>query len=575
MTRGTEFQEATEASKPSEEIKESPEKVAEFKEVVEETKKIDDATLKPKEVVEAGDIKAVEAAETLESAFVAAVPVQAVEVTDEGKEPLEGEPEPVSDLGDPGDGSAPAGESSDAPDAGSRASRETPEVSTVQEGVKVAAVPEVSLTGSKEAGSITIGTPVAEVQSNVEDPGEGPSPDVVRESSETGKPDSDLGSPAGSPSLEQTKAEQVPDISAGATAESQSVPDLETVERDDGEPKLVMHKEGEEDSGPDMDDGYEQAGDLKEPNQVSSQFGSAGDPTKGSVGYVGDPAQEAGEIPEIPDMIPDLGIDGAGPPDIDIPDLGLPGLDQESELAGLADSAAFGADGRISAGAWTGRTEMTDSTDSKGKQDISYNESYEDDDHSMTVTTTHSDGVTTQTVTSTNKETGETTTETSTTGGEEGDATPPATDQEEYDPEGDYQYTNAETDHTLGGRIKDPIPVSSPEDDLDDESVMQPVDEDSASPKEPGIVFDRATQTDPYRQDTDEYVDLPKVTPEVEENYLIDPPDFAGGGGDGVFINTETGARKADDDDGYSGGGDEGPSSGEQPKPSTGPDEMP
>ena len=51
---------------------------------------------------------------------------------------------------------------------------------------------------------------------------------------------------------------------------------------------------------------------------------------------------------------------------------------------------------------------MTDTTDSNGRQDISYDESYEDDAHTMTVTTTHSDGVTTQTVTSTNKDTGDT-----------------------------------------------------------------------------------------------------------------------------------------------------------------------
>ena len=62
--------------------------------------------------------------------------------------------------------------------------------------------------------------------------------------------------------------------------------------------------------------------------------------------------------------------------------------------------------------------------------------------------------------------------------------------------------------------------------------MSQPVDEDSASPNEPGIVFDRATQTDPYSQDTDEHVDIPRGvrTPEVSKF----TPDMAGGG-DGLL----------------------------------------
>ena len=149
--------------------------------------------------------------------------------------------------------------------------------------------------------------------------------------------------------MEQVQTQDIPGASEARTTESQTLPEELTVARETDEPKMVITNKDGDDGGPVMDDGVDQLVDLHEDNQIKDQYGGL-DERGGSVGYVGDPAQGAAGIPEIPDMIPDLGIDGAGPPDIEIPDLGLPGLDQESELADLAESAAFGADGRVSAG---------------------------------------------------------------------------------------------------------------------------------------------------------------------------------------------------------------------------------
>ena len=71
-----------------------------------------------------------------------------------------------------------------------------------------------------------------------------------------------------------------------------------TVERDSEEPKLVMRDSDGEGDKFNPDDGYEQAVDLKEPNQVSGQYGNEGDPKHGSVGFQGDPAQDGIGIPE-------------------------------------------------------------------------------------------------------------------------------------------------------------------------------------------------------------------------------------------------------------------------------------
>ena len=79
--------------------------------------------------------------------------------------------------------------------------------------------------------------------------------------------------------------------------------------------------------------------------------------------------------------------------------------------------------------------------------------------------------------------------------------------------------------------------------DLSGEAVSQPVDEDDASPQEPGIAFDRATQTDPYSQDTGDDADVPRTGYEPEVDKLT--PGMAGGD-DGV-ISPNTGIVDPDE----------------------------
>lgn len=473
MTGGTEFSEAAEAPKQSEEVKESPEKQAEIKEVAEQTEKLDDATLKPKEVVEGGDYKASEALETVFVEAVAAVPVKAAETANEGsRPPSEGRSESVSDRGDTDEsGSKPERDTSDSAESGSRVSREAPEAGAVAE---VSAVPEISFEGSGEEGTVITEEAVEEKPDVSPTPVEQTQEGAAAEVTEALQEDSQ-------PAMEREAAQKVPEASVARSAESQTVPEGVGAERDDGELKMVMtDKDGGSDR-PVMDDGVDQVVDLHEDNQIKDQFGGL-DERGESVGYQGDPAGGADGIPEIPGMIPDLTMDGFGKGGGKEVDAGLPGLDQEGELGDLADAAAPGGDATVGGVVETIKSvtgKIWGAVSSGGGQD------------------TGAGGG----------------------GGVRGTPTPDGVE-------------NVDFDHTLGGLIPNALPNATP-DDLDDESVMQPVDEDDASPKEPGIVFDRATQTDPYRQDTDEHVDVPRGTPEVEENYLIDPPDFAGGGGDG------------------------------------------
>jgi len=603
MTGGTEFSEA-EVKPIKEEVEASPEKVAEVKEAAEVQRATDEATHTPEATIEKMEHAP---AEDLQKAFVEAVPLaQAGEVSpasstfgspDEARgtqdqawegQSTDGETADGSGMGE-GDGSGlvtgdpevdsggsgdsdsgsmmgdSEGESggsgdSDSVESGSRASQEAPVAGAVQEVATEfsTAIPAITLEGAEEEGKITIER-------------------AAVEQSESGAPDQ--------PKMQEEAPAKTPEITRAA-AETASVPDIETVERNDGEMKFA--KDGGEDDKFNPDDVYEQAQDLKEPNQVSGQYGSAGDPIKGSGDYMGDPAQGAIGIPDIPGNIPDLGNftpgQGGG---MEPGDLGGPGvgLDQEGELGGLAGAAAFGGgDSRVG---WRGETEMTDSMDNKGKQKISYKEHYENDDGSTTdITTDHDDGVTTQTTTRTDKD-GNTTTETDVQGGS-GDGGGSdggggdggggdgggggggggsdggggggfmeavadflgSTDEEAYDPEGASGLTP--DDHVL------PVGSSPINRGLDDEAVSQQVDGDSASPKEPRIAFDRATQTDPYSQDTVDGVDMPSTGYIPEEKSKFTPG--MAGGDDGV-LDPDFGAVDPNKPTGEpdTGGGGEGP----------------
>ena len=120
---------------------------------------------------------------------------------------------------------------------------------------------------------------------------------------------------------------------------------------------------------------------------------------------------------------------------------------------------------------------------------------------------------------------------------------------------------NVEFDDTLDGKLREKaLPGDSIFDqDLDDEAVSQPADGDDASPKEPGISFDRATQTDPYSQDTGEDADIPRTGYEPDIDKLT--PGMAGGD-DGV-LSPSSGIIDPDE----IGPDDPDKPSGEGPKP--------
>jgi hypothetical protein len=486
MSDGMEITEAPEApQQESKEVEENPEKQAEIKEASEVETAINEATSEPLAAIEKMEYAP---AENLMGALVEAVdavPVKETPEMDDGK------------TEDPGESGKSPVESSDqtqdkspgAPSSGAEASESSAGIS--RDGLEADGVsetaPTITLEGSREEGRVTIERPAAETASE---------------------------------------------------------PDLETVHRDGDEPEMVI-KDSNADDKFNMDDGLEQANDLKEPNQVSGQYGSAGDPTKGSVGYVGDPAQGAGVIPEIPDMIPDLEIGGAGEPDREIPDLGLPGLDEESEVQGLAGSVAHGADPRISGDADTDDTAEDTSDDTSGDtSDTTSSGKTADQGHQ-----TNSDGTV-------GTEVSAPTTVRSLVGDIWGAVTSDSNDDSPetavYGRRGTPTPDGIEKgdfDDTLGGLVSGVIPDATP-DDLDDESVMQPVgEEDSASRKDPNLVFDRSSQTDPYSQYTGEETNIPGVisTGEVDaDGNLIDGPDTVLGE-EGGFISTDSSKKNAAD----------------------------
>jgi hypothetical protein len=157
-----------------------------------------------------------------------------------------------------------------------------------------------------------------------------------------------------------------------------------------------------------IDTGRDDLGDLED-------IGGRGD-----IGGIGDLGDAGG-------LLGDLGGRGtATDPSSLAADAGLGGVERPDK--GDADlSGAGGADPRIASGTWSGSQEWTDTSDGSGGQSVSGSEAYEDGDHSMTVETSHKDGITTQTVTMTNKATGVTTKETTTTNEKTGETTETST----------------------------------------------------------------------------------------------------------------------------------------------------
>ena len=123
---------------------------------------------------------------------------------------------------------------------------------------------------------------------------------------------------------------------------------------DDG---LVMRDPDGSDGSPEIDYGgleNTESSDLSKPTDISDAYGPDG--MRGAnqgegVGYLGDmmgdPTGSGIEIPGGDVEIPGMDPHGGGG---EMVDPGLPGIDQEGEMAGLAGMAAPGADGRISDG---------------------------------------------------------------------------------------------------------------------------------------------------------------------------------------------------------------------------------
>ena len=282
-------------------------------------------------------------------------------------------------------------------------------------------------------------------------------------------------------------------------------------------------------------DAVDQVVDLKEPDEIRDRHDPEGDRERDEVrgqevGYQDPGVSEDIRLHEgVPGM--DLGLlDGIPGGEGETPELqGRSDMEGWKDQPDLEAAAAFGSgDARIKGGDWTGSQSWTDTSDSEGNQNISGAERYEDDDHVMTVKTTHSGGKTTQTVTTTNKKTGETTTETST---DEADV---ATEDEDkkYDPDA----VSETIDDTLGGMIDSALPKSSVG-GLGAESVMQPAGDEAivGDDRPPPISKEAAMagKVDPYAQYTEDPIDLPQITPDVDrvDSDLIDRPEPPGGGG--------------------------------------------
>jgi len=516
-----------------------PEEIEEISVAIESA---DPPAFEPAETLAANEDITIEISENLDESFKntmeAVAPSAPPSLVDDGEGRAgSGEPEPVSDK----------------------------EVGAVQEVAQVSAVPEVSLAGSSEAGSMTIGEPVVE---------DSPGPEA--------------GGTAREPSLEQTQAEQTTDASGARTEESQTLPEDLVVDQEADEPKLIITDPDGDDGKLDLDDGMKQAGDFREDTKISDQYKNMVDERGGAEGYLG--GDKGGEL--IPDKELGLGmdgmLDGSGR---DMVDAGLPGPDQLGELGDLKDAAGFGGgDGRLSTkdaddDSTTTSSDKSNSdsssSDKTGTSGDSSSSSTSGDKSSSDSSSSSKSGTSTGTGTRTTS--GKDSTGTTRTDGKTGDSTSSdksgtstggggrsrgsdttgkgttdsgrtvyapgrsgkdqtggtfdgkkgdvsGTSPKSYDPEG----TDGSAGDMPGGPVSDPMdqPLNLTE------SMSQPVDEDGASRQEPGIAFDRASQSDPYAQYTGEETGGFGVIPEGEldpDGILVDPPGFAGGG---VLLST-------------------------------------
>jgi len=560
MTDGTEFSEA-EVKPIKEEVEASPEKVAEVKEAAEVQHATDEATHTPEATTEKMEHAH---AEDLQKTFVEAVPLAqppeiapAASAAEETVSPPETPRAAQEDM----DQGEPAEKQSEGDqEAASEVKSEAAEVST--------AAPTITLEGAEEEGNVTIER-------------------AAVEQSESGG--------TGQPEIQEKAADQTPETPKAATAETASVPNLETVHREGDEPKLVITDPDADDGSFNPDDSYDQAGDIREDTRISDQYGGVVDERGGAVGYLGESGRAVEGIPEIPGA--DLDITGAltgrgGPGEVDLPFEDKFTTDTENEILGLAGSAAPGANPLIS-------TKGADDTNTSTKGAAGSTTTSSNDTGTSTAADATTPTQTTPAASTSNTSQGQYRKDgewvdvpagtapgkrkatvrltagrlwdraTSWMGGSSDDGRQSGHIGVRGTPTPD-SVEEVNIDHTLGGLIPDPIPDASPEDDLDDESVMQPVDEDSANPKEPGVVFDRATQTDPYSQYTDDHVDIPAV---VTEDEYEDKTDWVKGAGfdpedGGGIISTESDQKNlADNEDAANLNAADLSSDGQVPKP--------
>jgi len=565
MVDGMEINEAPEPQEKKE-VQVSPEKQAETREVAEVQRATDKATVSPEAVVEKGDPQA---AENLEEAFKAAVsPPEQVAETSPATRPAEGAVSPP-----------------ETPRAASEVQPVAAEVST--------AAPTVTLEGSGEEGKVTIAEAASETPS-------------LAESQRTSESNAEeFLQEAGQPEIQEA-AKTVPASEQAEQTQNAAIPDLETIERDDGETKLV--KDGGADDQYDPDDGLEQAGDIREDTLISDQYGDDVIETGDGVDTLRDPTQPGKGIDDIPNTIPDFtpGEGGGmepgnlnGGPDT--------GLDQDGERGGLASAAAFGSDSRVSA-------QNMDAAFAAARGDSSYensannNQSGNDYDTGNQSRSSRSAQAKSElaaidadlTDNNQSKNNDADTTPRGDDGGNDNNSSDTSSDNnsddseeskddaaekarkakekkekqqqqqknkkqqstsststKKYDPEG---YEIEEFDETtIDGKLRAQAfsNLSSVDQELGDEAVSQPVDEDGASPKEPGIAFDRENQTDPYSQDTVDGGDAPSTGYIPDEKSKFKPG--MAGGDDGV-LDPNFGAVDPNKPTGEHGAsGDEGP----------------
>jgi len=525
MVDGMEINEAPEPQEKKE-VQVSPEKQAETREVAEVQRATDKATVSPEAVVEKGDPQA---AENLEEAFKAAVsPPEQVAETSPATRPAEGAVSPP-----------------ETPRAASEVQPVAAEVST--------AAPTVTLEGSGEEGKVTIAEAASETPS-------------LAESQRTSESNAEeFLQEAGQPEIQEA-AKTVPASEQAEQTQNAAIPDLE---------------------GDDVIETGDGVDTLRDPTQ----------PGKG--------------IDDIPNTIPDLGKftpgEGGGMEPGNLNGGPDTGLDQDGERGGLASAAAFGSDSRVSA-------QNMDAAFAAARGDSSYensannNQSGNDYDTGNQSRSSRSAQAKSElaaidadlTDNNQSKNNDADTTPRGDDGGNDNNSSDTSSDNnsddseeskddaaekarkakekkekqqqqqknkkqqstsststKKYDPEG---YEIEEFDETtIDGKLRAQAfsNLSSVDQELGDEAVSQPVDEDGASPKEPGIAFDRENQTDPYSQDTVDGGDAPSTGYIPDEKSKFKPG--MAGGDDGV-LDPNFGAVDPNKPTGEHGAsGDEGP----------------